>query len=152
MLIINGTVHTMDGLTIPNGYVAVSGDKIAKVGPMEECPDHWEGETLDARQGHILPGFIDAHCHLGMFGDALGFEADDGNEATDPCTPHLRAIDAVNPLDRCFEEARQAGVTTVLTGPGSANPISGQFAAIKTTGKWVDAMVVQAPAAMKLSL
>ncbi len=152
MLIINGTVHTMDGLTIPNGYVAVSGDKIAKVGPMEECPDHWEGETLDAGGGHIMPGFIDAHCHLGMFGDALGFEGDDGNEATDPCTPHLRAIDGVNPLDRCFEEARAAGVTTVLTGPGSANPISGQFAAIKTMGKWVDAMVVKAPIAMKLAL
>ena len=152
MLIINGTVHTMDGLTIPNGYVAVSGDKIAKVGPMEECPAHWEGETLDAGGGHIMPGFIDAHCHLGMFGDALGFEGDDGNEATDPCTPHLRAIDAVNPLDRCFEEARAAGVTTVLTGPGSANPISGQFAAIKTNGKWVDAMVLKAPVAMKLAL
>ena len=152
MLIINGTVHTMDGLTIPNGYVAVSGDKIAKVGPMEECPSHWEGETLDAAGGHILPGFIDAHCHLGMFGDAVGFEGDDGNEATDPCTPHLRAIDGVNPLDRCFEEARAAGVTTVLTGPGSANPISGQFAALKTTGKWVDAMVVKAPVAMKLAL
>ena len=152
MLIINGTVHTMDGLTIPNGYVAVSGSKIAKVGPMEECPDHWEGETLDACQGHILPGFVDAHSHLGMFGDALGFEGDDGNESTDPCTPHLRAIDAVNPLDRCFEEARRAGVTTVLTGPGSANPISGQFAALKTTGKWVDAMVVRAPVAMKLAL
>ena len=152
MLIINGTVHTMDGLTIPNGYVAISGTKIAQVGPMEECPPHWEGETLDAREGHILPGFIDAHSHLGMFGDALGFEGDDGNEATDPCTPHLRAIDAINPLDRCFEEARKAGVTTVLTGPGSANPISGQFAAIKTTGKWVDAMVVRAPVAMKLAL
>ena len=152
MLITNVTVHTMEGVTIPNGYVAVSGDKIAKVGPMEECPSHWEGETLDGEQGHVLPGFVDAHSHLGMFGDAQGFEADDGNEATDPCTPHLRAIDAVNPLDRCFEEARQAGVTTVLTGPGSANPISGQFAAIKTTGKWVDAMVVQAPAAMKLAL
>ena len=152
MLIINGTVHTMDGLTIPNGYVAVSGDKIAKVGPMEECPAHWEGETLDAGGGHIMPGFIDAHCHLGMFGDAVGFEGDDGNEATDPCTPHLRAIDAVNPLDRCFEEARAAGVTTVLTGPGSANPISGQFAAIKTNGKWVDAMVLKAPVAMKLAL
>ena len=152
MLIINGTVHTMDGLTIPNGYVAVSGDKIAKVGPMEECPDHWEGETLDAGGGHIMPGFIDAHCHLGMFGDALGFEGDDGNEATDPCTPHLRAIDGVNPLDRCFEEARAAGVTTVLTGPGSPNPISGQFEAIKTMGKWVDAMVVKAPIAMKLAL
>ena len=152
MLIINGTVHTMDGLTIPNGYVAVSGDKIARVGPMEECPDHWEGETLDAAQGHIVPGFVDAHCHLGMFGDALGFEGDDGNESTDPCTPHLRAIDAVNPLDRCFEEARAAGVTTVVTGPGSANPIAGQLAALKTAGRWVDEMVLLAPAAMKLAL
>ena len=152
MLIINGTVHTMDGLTIPNGYVAVSGDKIAKVGPMEEAPEHWEGETLDAAQGHVLPGYVDAHSHLGMFGDALGFEADDGNESTDPCTPHLRAIDAVNPLDRCFREARAAGVTTVLTGPGSANPISGQFVAVKTAGRWVDEMVLKAPVAMKLAL
>lgn len=152
MLIINGTVHTMDGLTIPSGYVAVSGTKIARVGPMEECPDYWEGETIDAQQGHIHPGFIDAHSHLGMFGDAQGFEADDGNESTDPCTPHLRALDAINPLDHCFEEARKAGVTTVLTGPGSANPISGQFAAIKTSGRWVDTMVMKAPVAMKLAL
>lgn len=152
MLIVNGTVHTMEGLTIPNGYVAVSGGEIAGTGPMEACPEHWEGERVDAREGHILPGFVDAHSHLGMFGDALGFEGDDGNEATDPCTPHLRAIDAINPLDRCFQEARAAGVTTVLTGPGSANPISGQFAAIKTNGRWVDAMVVKAPVAMKLAL
>ena len=145
MLIVNGTVHTMEGLTIPNGYVAVSGDKITGTGPMEECPAHWEGERVDAQEGHILPGYIDAHSHLGMFGDALGFEGDDGNESTDPCTPHLRAIDAINPLDRCFSEARAAGVTTVLTGPGSANPISGQFTAIKTSGRWVDAMVVKAP-------
>ena len=152
MLIINATVHTMEGVTIPNGYVAVSGDKIARVGPMEEAPTHWEGETLDAAQGHVLPGYVDAHSHLGMFGDAQGFEADDGNEATDPCTPHLRAIDAINPLDRCFREARAAGVTTVLTGPGSANPISGQFAALKTSGRWVDEMVLKAPVAMKLAL
>ena len=152
MRIINGNVLTMDGLTIPSGYVAVSGDQIARVGPMEECPENWEGETLDAQGGYVLPGLIDAHCHLGMFGDALGFEGDDGNESTDPCTPQLRAIDGVNPLDRCFEEARAAGVTTVLTGPGSANPVAGQFAAIKTTGRWVDAMVVKAPAAMKLAL
>ena len=135
MRIINGNVLTMDGLTIPSGYVAVSGDQIARVGPMEECPENWEGETLDAQGGYVLPGLIDAHCHLGMFGDALGFEGDDGNESTDPCTPQLRAIDGVNPLDRCFEEARAAGVTTVLTGPGSANPVAGQFAAIKTTGQ-----------------
>jgi len=152
MLIINGTVHTMDGPIIENGFVAVSGNKIARVGPMEDCPRDWEGETFDAQGGHICPGFIDAHCHLGMFGDALGFESDDGNEETDPCTPQLRAIDAINPLDRCFSEARAAGVTTVLTGPGSANPVSGQFAALKTDGRWVDAMVVRAPAAMKLAL
>ena len=152
MLIINGIVHTMDGQTIPRGFVAVSGGKVARVGAMEDCPDHWEGETVDAGGDHVLPGFIDAHSHLGMFGDAVGFEGDDGNEATDPCTPHLRAVDAINPMDRCFQEAREAGVTTVLTGPGSANPISGQFAAIKTNGRWVDAMVLQAPAAMKLAL
>ena len=152
MLIINGTVHTMDGPVIKNGYVAVKGSKIAQAGPMEDCPKSWEGEVFDAQGGHICPGFIDAHCHLGMFGDAVGFESDDGNEETDPCTPHLRAIDGVNPLDRCFTEARAAGVTTVLTGPGSANPVSGQFAALKTDGRWVDAMVVRAPAAMKLAL
>ena len=152
MLIINGTVHTMDGLVIPNGYVAVAEGKITRVGPMEECPEGWKGEVLDAEQGHIMPGFVDAHSHLGMFGDALGFEADDGNESTDPCTPHLRAIDAINPLDRCFREAREAGVTTVLTGPGSANPVSGQFAAVKTVGRWVDAMVIKAPVAMKMAL
>ena len=152
MLIINGTVHTMDGPVMENGYVAVKGSKIAQVGPMSERPKSWEGETIDARGGHVCPGFIDAHCHLGMFGDSLGFESEDGNEETDPCTPQLRAIDAVNPLDRCFSEARAAGVTTVLTGPGSANPVSGQFAALKTDGRWVDAMVVKAPVSMKLAL
>lgn len=152
MLIINGTVHPMDGPIIENGYVAVRGTKIEEVGPMTRRPARWEGEIIDARGGHILPGFIDAHCHLGMFGDALGFESDDGNEETDPCTPQLRAIDAINPLDRCFSEARAAGVTTVLTGPGSANPVSGQFAAVKTDGRWVDAMVVRAPISMKLAL
>ena len=152
MLIINGTIHTMDGPVIENGYVAVTGSKITQVGPMEDCPKRWEGETIDAEGGHVCPGFIDAHCHLGMFGDGVGFESDDGNEETDPCTPQLRAIDAINPLDRCFSEARAAGVTTVLTGPGSANPISGQFAAMKTDGRWVDAMIVKAPVSMKLAL
>lgn len=152
MLIINGIIHTMDGPVIENGYVAVEGSKIAQVGPMSDCPAKWRGETFDAQGGHVCPGFIDAHCHLGMFGDSLGFESEDGNEETDPCTPQLRAIDAVNPLDRCFSEARAAGVTTVLTGPGSANPVSGQFAALKTSGRWVDAMIVRAPASMKLAL
>ena len=150
MIIYNGVVHPMDGPVIPEGYVAFEGGKITAVGPMTELQGNVQG--LDAAGGHILPGFIDAHCHLGLFGDSLGFEADDGNESTDPCTPQLRAIDGVNPLDRGFREAREGGVTTVLTGPGSANPIAGQFVAVKTTGRWVDEMVVKAPAAMKFAL
>lgn len=152
MLILNGVVHPMDGPVIPRGFVAFEGEKLTAVGPMEALPAGAEGPVLDAEGGHILPGFIDAHCHLGLFGDALGFEADDGNESTDPCTPQLRAVDGVNPLDRGFREAREGGVTTVLTGPGSANPVSGQFAAIKTAGRWVDEMIVKAPAAMKMAL
>ena len=150
MIIFNGTVHPMDGPVISRGYVAFEDGKITAVGSMEEL--HGPVEGVDAEGGHILPGFVHAHCHLGLFGDSLGFEADDGNESTDPCTPQLRAIDGVNPLDRGFQEAREGGVTTVLTGPGSANPIAGQFLAVKTTGRWVDEMVVKAPVAMKFAL
>ena len=152
MRILNGVVHTMAGPVIPHGYVEVETGKIRAVGEMSARTAAAAGPVYDAGGGHILPGFIDAHCHLGMFGNALGFEADDGNESTDPCTPQLRAIDAINPQDRCFREAREGGVTTVLTGPGSANPIAGQFAAIKTDGRWVDEMVLRAPAAMKMAL
>ncbi|MBU5435703.1 amidohydrolase [Pseudoflavonifractor sp. MSJ-37] len=151
MLIQNGVVHPMDGPVIPNGYVWIEGEKIKAVGPMEGVPAA-AGEVLDAEGGHIFPGFVDAHCHLGMFGDSVGFEADDGNESTDPCTPQLRAIDAVNVLDRCFEEAREGGVTTVLTGPGSANPIAGQSVVLKTNGRWVDEAVLHFPASMKFAL
>ncbi len=142
----------MDGPVIPDGFVVFEGKTITAVGPMEALPAGYSGPVLDAAGGHILPGLVDAHCHLGLWGDGLGFEADDGNESTDPCTPHLRGLDGVNPLDRCFQEARRGGVTTVLTGPGSANPIAGQFLALKTTGRWVDEMVVKAPAAMKFAL
>ena len=123
MLIFNGVVHPVDAPVIPNGYVELEGGKIKGVGPIEALPKGCEGPSLDVKGGHIVPGFVDAHCHLGLFGDALKFEGDDGNEATNPCTPHVRAIDGVNPLDRCFQEAREGGVTTVLTGPGSQNGV-----------------------------
>ena len=151
MLICNGVIHPMDAPVIPRGFVSFSEGIIRGVGPMEECPSP-DGPVLDAQGGHVLPGLVDAHCHLGLFGDALGEAGEDCNEDTDPCTPQLRAADAVNPLDRCFQDARAAGVTAVLTGPGSANPISGQFVAMKTSGRWVEEMVLQAPAAMKFSL
>lgn len=151
MLIINAKIFTMAGEIIENGYINVVGRKICKVGGMDDL-DFSDNEVFDAVGMEVYPGFIDAHTHLGMFEDGLSFEGDDGNEYSEPVTPQLRAIDAVNPLDRCFEEALMAGVTTVVTGPGSANPIAGQIAAIKTSGKRIDDMIVKQPVAMKFAL
>ena len=100
----------------------------------------------------VYPGFVDAHTHLGMFENGLTFEGDDGNEENDPITPHLRAIDAANPMDECFKDAYKSGVTTVLTGPGSANAIGGEIIAVKTYGKRIDDMVIKSPVAMKFAL
>lgn len=155
MLIINGIIHTMDGGTIKDGYVRTEGAHIARVGSMDGItPDSWDGlDVVDAKGGHVLPGFLDIHCHLGLYGGrGEGDPADDLNEAPEPVTPQIRALDAINPMDRYFEEARKAGVTTVLTGPGSANPIAGQSVLMKTAGTVIDDMILKAPAAMKFAL
>ena len=153
MLIKNAVVHTMDGPVIDRGYVWVEGSRIAGVGGMDRLPDEERfGPVVDVQGGHVLPGFLDIHCHLGMIGTAVGFEGEDVNEETDPCTPQLRGLDGVDPMDAAFAEARRAGVTCVVTGPGSANAIGGQMVALKTRGTIADQMVVRAPAAMKFAL
>ncbi|SKA86587.1 Imidazolonepropionase [Clostridium sp. USBA 49] len=134
---------------IENGEVLIDKGKIIKVGQNINVSSNCE--IFDAEGGFVMPGIIDAHCHIGMWEDGLGFEGDDGNEITDPVTPQLRAIDAINPMDRAFKEAYENGITCVCTGPGSANVIGGQFATIKTKGKRIDDMIVQEPAAMKVA-
>ncbi len=151
MIIIHADIHTMADGDIPNGWIRTRGSVISALGAMPEQPLDGE-EVVDVQGAGVYPGFIDAHTHLGMWEDGLTFEGDDGNEETDPITPQLRAIDAINPLDRCFSEALAAGVTTVVTGPGSANPIGGQLAAIKTYGTCIDEMIVKAPVAIKMAL
>lgn len=151
MDIINGKIFPMEGEPIPNGYLRVEHGIIARLGAMENYVPLGD-ETLDVQGASVYPGFVDAHTHLGMWEDGLGFEGDDGNEDTDPSTPHMRALDGVNPYDRCFEEALWAGVTTVLTGPGSSNPVGGQMIAMKTQGGTLDDMVLLAPCAMKFAL
>ena len=154
MIIKNVEIHTMDkeNTVIPKGYIQIDGGKIVKMGEMSFFSRFTKEEIINGEGMRAYPGFIDAHTQLGMLRDSTGFEGDDSNEDSDPVMPHLRAIDAINPLDRYFEEARNAGVTTVVTGPGSANAISGQLAAIKTYGKRIDRMIIKAPVGMKFAL
>ena len=132
-----------------NGVILIDGKKIKSVGSAAQIKIPKNAEIIDAKGKLVLPGFIDAHSHLGMWEESIGFEGADGNEATDPVTPNLRAIDAIYPLDEGFDNARAGGVTSVVTGPGSANVIGGTFVAIKTVGHAVDDMIIKEPIAMK---
>lgn len=145
LLLKNGNVMTMAGPAFV-GDVAIENGKIVAVG---QNLSYGDAEVRDVTGMTVMPGIVDPHCHIGMWEDAMGFEGADGNECTNPITPELRAIDAINPYDRCFEEAVAGGVTTCVTGPGSANVIGGQFVAIKTYGDSVEDMVLRFPVAVK---
>lgn len=152
ILIKNANVYTMDeqGI-IENGYVLIEGDKIASVGSMRDVPNV-DAEIIDADGRCVTPGFIDAHCHLGMWEDSLAFEGDDGNESTSAVTPYLRAIDGMNVSDVTFAESLAVGVTCACIGPGSANPVAGVFSTLHTYGNVADEMLITPQAAMKFSL
>ncbi len=149
ILIKNGYIKTMAGEDIKNGQILIEDGKIKAVGIDLETPD--DVEIIDAKGFLVTPGLVEGHCHIGMWEEGIGFEGEDGNEDVEPITPQLRAIDAINPMDMAFQDALEGGVTTVVTGPGSANVIGGQFLAMKTYGKRVDKMVIKNPVAMKIA-
>lgn len=153
MLIVNGKILTMAGRIYENGFVKTKGRKIEAVGNQKGWKKVYDGseEILDVNGAWVMPGIIEAHCHIGITEDKHGMVGDDCNEMTTPVTPQLRAIDAINPMDAAFYEAIMAGITSVMTGPGSSNVVGGQFAFIKTQGRCIDDMIVLAPAAMKVS-
>lgn len=138
----------MTGKEYLDGCVLIRDGKIEAVGeyiPEKGC------EVYDARGGWVMPGLIDAHSHLGISEERHGPVGDDCNEATNPLTPELRALDAINPMDGSFVSALAAGITGVMVGPGSSNVVGGQFAFIKTAGRCIDRMCMLAPAAMKIA-
>lgn len=154
LLIKNGRVFTMKKKNDFDGFVLVEDGKIKKVDTSKKLtPDIEKGcdTVIDAGGGWIMPGMIDAHCHVGMWENGIGFEGADGNEMTDPVTPHMRAIDGVYYKDRSFKDAMEAGITTLVTGPGSANVIGGQFCALKTFGNSIEEMLLKEPVAMKMA-
>ncbi len=131
--------------------ILVEDGKIKKIAPVLEGKVINEAEVIDATGIDIYPGFVEAHCHLGLDGYAIGFEGQDYNELNDPLTPQLSAIDGINPQDETLRMAREGGVTCVSAGPGSSNIIGGTFCVMKTYGKRIDDMIVKEKAAMKIA-
>jgi len=145
-----GKIHTITNGILEKGTVIMENGKITGVG--RELPIPLGAEIIDAEGKYIFPGFIDAHTHAGLFEEGMGFEGEDGNELTEPVTPHLRAIDGINPEDEAFKDALAAGITTVVSGPGSGNVVGGQALAMKTAGRTMEEMVIKEPIGMKIAL
>ena len=145
-LIKNALVHDSINRTPYEADILIEDGKIALIESMIDCVD---AEVIDAKGLRAYAGFIDAHTHIGLAGYGIGYEGTDYNEMNDIVTPHLRGIDGFKPMQPSLENAARAGVTTVCTGPGSANVLGGTFVAVKTVGKRADDMIVKNPIAMK---
>jgi imidazolonepropionase-like amidohydrolase len=148
--IVNGRVVPAAGRPLERGTVLIADGVISAVGPDVAVPP--DVPTIDATGRWVLPGFVEAHGHVGIDEEAEGWAGDDTNEMTDPNGARLRALDAINPADEGFRDALAGGITTVVVKPGSGNPIGGQTVAIKTWGRMVDEMIVKSPVSVKSAL
>jgi imidazolonepropionase-like amidohydrolase len=151
LAILNGKLYTVSQGIVEGGSLLIDNNgRIEAAGAGINPPEG--AEVIDATGLNVFPGFVDAHTHLGVWEEGVGRAFWDGNEASDPVTPHVRALDAINPRDQGLADARGVGVTTVCVTPGSANAICGQAVVIKTAGEVVDRMVVRQPAGLKMAL
>ena len=154
--IVGGKILTMAGDVWEKGYLCIENGKIRELGPMKDgapfpLPADKNLTVINALGCLVMPGLIEAHCHMGITEEKKGMEGDDCNETVNPITPHLRAIDAINPMDAAFSNAVRAGITSAMIGPGSSNVVGGTFSFVKTFGRCIDDMVVLSPAAMKIA-
>ncbi|MFX0013164.1 MAG: amidohydrolase [Promethearchaeota archaeon] len=149
--IVNATILCPNQGLIENGSILFDEERIHTIGPDLTIPEGTE--VINATNKYVIPGFIDAHSHQGLFEGGIGWAGMDGNEMTDPITPHLRGLDSFNPDDASLKEVWRGGVTCINTGPGSGNVISGQAFIVKPSGKTiVDEMILLAPSGLKIAL
>ena len=133
------------------GSILIKDVKILEVSPHIELPVSADCMRINMNHYLVMPGLIEAHCHMGITEEKKGQEGDDCNETVHPVTPMLRAIDAINTMDAAFADAVRAGITSANIGPGSANVVGGQFAVVKTSGRRIDDLVLKFPSAMKIA-
>ena len=150
LAIVGGKVYTITGGVIEEGVVLVDGGKIAAVGKDLKVPEG--AQVIDAKGKVVTPGLIDAHSHLAVFGEPSVWANADGNETSDPVTPHIRGIDSLNPQDPAIPDVVAGGVTAVYTGPGSANIIGGTGFVMKLRGRTAEEMVIPGTEGMKMAL
>ena len=153
MLIIkNANLITMAKDNYFIGSIVADGKKIVEVGKDIDLSKYKNAKIIDAKGLLVTPGLVDPHCHIGVMEEGIRFEGNDTNEMSGPIYPELRGIDSVYAKDMAFEYTYKAGITTVNTGPGSANVIGGTFCAIKTYGETVEEMLIKEETAMKMAL
>jgi len=148
----DGKIYTITREVIEKGTVLVEDGKIKAVGADVKIPKG--AEVVDASGKVVMPGLVEAHCHVGIWEEKIGWAGSDGNEATDPATPHVRALDGIkaNADEGGLEAALKAGITTCQILPGSANVIGGTGVVVKTAKKPVtDDMVIRDPSGMKIA-
>jgi len=148
----NATLYTMNKINGENGYIAFENGIIKEVGRTFDKARFKDATIIDAEGKIVTPGLVDPHCHIGVMEEGIQFEGNDGNEMSNPVTPELRGLDSVYPNDTAFAYTKASGVTTVVTGPGSANAIGGTFTALKTVGNTVDEMMLKEECSMKMAL
>lgn len=151
LLIKNAKILTMADADYDNGSILIDNGKIIKIGKSSDIDSSEVSETIDAKGLWVMPGIIEAHCHVGIQEERKGFEGNDGNEINNPVTPYLRGLDGVNAMDSAFYNALSSGITGIMVGPGSSNVVGGQWLFMKTYGRSIDKMVVLQPAAMKIA-
>ncbi|MCP2252042.1 Imidazolonepropionase [Prauserella aidingensis] len=148
--ITNGYVVPVDGDPVDGGTVLMDGGTIVAVGTDVDVPA--DAEIVDAAGQWVLPGFIDAHAHLGVHEDGEGWSGDDTNEMTDPNGARFRALDGIDPYEPGFDDALTGGVTSVVIKPGSGNPIGGRTVGVKTWGRTILDMTFAEDVSVKSAL